>query len=84
MPLPRAKRSLWWRDLITNEGKKASKGSLNHVSSRIGSGENTPLWTIKWIGQCPLSTQFPNLFLVHDNKLSSVNNMRMCNDEAWQ
>lgn len=46
----RSKSSLWWRDLVNNNGKEIAYGFLKHVYFKLGSSMNIPFGSAKWIG----------------------------------
>ncbi|XP_058749275.1 uncharacterized protein LOC131622266 [Vicia villosa] len=81
---PLSRKSIWWRDLmqLSEEREECSFGQM--VLIKLGDGVKTPFWTGRWIGQSPLCTMFPNLFLIAGNPVVEVASMGEWVNNVWQ
>jgi hypothetical protein len=59
--------SPFWKGLM-----KVKDDFLKRGSFKIGDGKNTSFWEDKWLGNAPLSQQYPSLFNIAERKHVSV------------
>jgi hypothetical protein len=63
----RVNDSPFWKGLIKNKEDFFSRGSF-----KVGSGEQTRFWEDTWLGDTPLSQQYPSLYNIVHAKQASV------------
>lgn len=51
---------------------KEPHGIMQLLTFKFGDGQYIPLWAERWLGQYPLSIQFPNHYMVASNKAANV------------
>jgi hypothetical protein len=61
--------SNWWKDLKSiDEVANSSKWFSGGMVRKIGNGESTKFWHVKWIGDVALKVKFPRLFSLSEQK----------------
>lgn len=68
----KSKESLWWRDLITLKEDDESNRLRQLLLFLLGDGYSIPFWNAQWLGQIPLASLFPLIFMLVADKNSSV------------
>jgi hypothetical protein len=68
--------SLWWKDICTIGTNLEINWFSRNVVNIVGNREQTSFWWDAWVGELPLKERFPRLFLISDQKDSTVAHMR--------
>ncbi|XP_058771931.1 uncharacterized protein LOC131645375 [Vicia villosa] len=82
----RSKSSLWWRDLCSigaNSTVTSSNSFASSISLKLGSGSFILFWIDCWLCNNPLSTMFPELFLLAEDSRCKVMGMGFWNGDFW-
>jgi hypothetical protein len=68
--------SLWWKDICTIGTNLEINWFSRNVVKIVGNGEQTSFWWDVWVGEIPLKDRFPRLFLISNQKSSTVAEVR--------
>lgn len=86
--MPNRIDSLWWRDRrdlcsILSVDNLDTNWFSNVTQKQVGSGENILFWNYSWLGEQPLCSRLPQLFLLAENKDVKVVESRFWQDNSW-
>ncbi|XP_058783792.1 uncharacterized protein LOC131658523 [Vicia villosa] len=76
---------VWWRDLIISDNyeKLLLENFTSVVRVIVGNGVSTPFWYANWSGQRSLMEEFPTLFSLANNHLSSIFSTGFLVNNGW-
>ena len=77
--------SIWWRDLCN------SYGGNNHLRWfekmfrwKVGNGGRINFWHDSWLGEEPLASSFPGIFMNSEQKEEIIGNMGVWGGDMWR
>lgn len=80
-----ANDSLWWRDLCSMcYGEVHGKWFNESICRRIGNGKEVAFWNENWVDRGELSSLFPRLFTLSNQKDATISEMRIWEDGRWR